>query len=136
MTFVIPFNIIEVIHTKIGNHLASSLTNIIYKEYPTYSPFIYDITNAYFCYNHLSIIEAMIPNEILDSIDQFMLMNQYDKLEFIDDKMILSMKQFLLNNNKKEYVNLLQDILFVIYKKYNKIPLYDKNFILPQQLTL
>ena len=56
MSLTVPFNIIENIEHKIKNSLSLSLTNIIHKEYPTYTPFIYDIANAYFRYNYLSVI--------------------------------------------------------------------------------
>ena len=65
-----------------------------------------------------------------------MLLNEYDKLELIDENMEYNIKDFLIKSGKKEYVNLTHDIIFLIYKKYDKIPLYSQNIIFPKNISI
>ena len=131
MELIVPFNIIDNIHKKIGKSISISLTSIIHKEYTTYSPFISDITNAYFRNNYISVIQSNIPDEIVDSINNYMISNEYEKLSFISEEMVTSMIDYLKATDRKNYVNLIHDILFLIYKKYGRIPIYDKNIMFP-----
>jgi hypothetical protein len=126
MTITIPFNVIETIRDVISD-TNISLTNAINNMYPAYSQYIYDITTAYFRYNHISIINNSIPIDILNDIEDYMYNNNILDSSLINYHKLHAIKQYFIRRGFTKYSEYMSDIIFVIFHNYNMIPVYEEN---------
>ena len=126
MSLIIPFNIIERIHDIIAD-TNISLTNAINNMFPKYSQYIFDITSAYFRYNHITIINNSIPIDILNDIENYMYNNNLLDSSLINEEKLHTINQYIIRRGFTKYSEYLNDILFVIFHNYNMIPVYEKN---------
>jgi hypothetical protein len=124
----IHFNIIEQIHKEL-QYGSNSITNIIHKRYRSLYPFIYDITNAYFQYTHKKIIEKDLDNNLYNSLQQYIIDNNYHTDSIITRKKYEDIINFIETNGFNRYMPILNDIIFLIFKEYDLIPIYDHNIV-------
>ncbi len=124
----IHFDIIEQIHNEL-QYGSNSITSIIRNKYPALTPYIYDIINAYFQYNHVKIIEKDINTSLFNSVQDYIINNNYHKDSIISRKVYDNIIRFIKNNGYDKYISILNDIIFLIFKDYDLVPIYDHNIV-------
>jgi hypothetical protein len=124
----ISFEIIEEINKEL-EYGSNSITNIIRNKYPSLSRFIYDITNAYFQYKHRKVIQKDIDDCIYDILNNYIVNNNYHKDSIITRKIYDNIINFIELRGYDKYKPVLNDIIFLVYKDYNLIPIYDHNIV-------
>jgi len=124
----ISFEIIEEINKEL-EYGSNSITNIIRNKYPSLSRYIYDITNAYFQYKYRKVIEKDIDHNIYEILNNYIVDNNYHKDSIITIKVYDNIINFIKLNGYDKYTLILNDIIFLVYKDYNLIPIYDHNIV-------
>jgi hypothetical protein len=124
----VHFEIIEKIHKEL-EYGSSSITFIIRDKYPSLSPFIYDIINAYFQYTHKKIIEKDIDTNVFNTVQDYIINNNYHKDSIISRKVYDNITRFIKNRGYDKYIAILNDIIFLIFKNYDLVPIYDHNIV-------
>jgi hypothetical protein len=122
------FDIIEQIHKEL-EYGSNSITNIIRSKYPSLTPYIYDITNAYFQYTHKKIIEKDINTDLFNLLQDYIINNNYHKDSIICRKTYDNITRFIKNKGYDKHISVLNDHIFLIFKDYNLIPIYDHNIV-------
>lgn len=124
----LQFSIIEQIQNEL-QYGSQSITNIIRSKYPSLNPYIYDITNAYFQYTHKRIIEKDLDNNFYNLIQNFITDNNYHKDCILTREKLDDIINYTIKSGYKKDVIKLNDIIFLIFREYNIIPIYDQNIV-------
>jgi|LakMenE01Jun11ns_1017448.scaffolds.fasta_scaffold9711402_2 hypothetical protein len=121
-------DIIEKIHEEL-QYGSNSITNILRSKYPSLSPYIYDITNAYFQYTHKKIIEKDINTDLFNTLQKYIVDNNYHTTSIISRKTYDNIIRFIKNRGYDKFISVLNDLIFLIFIDYDLVPIYDHNIV-------